>query len=93
MAKTDFERESDKRIMKLFRGRCVVCMRPATEIHELITRARSKEAITMPQNRVPLCEFDHSSAHKNGYTGKKEDYLRGMAIERLVLFGVDLSEW
>ena len=63
MAKSDAERADDQRIMKLFRGRCVVCIRPATQIHELIPRGRSKNAITIPRNRVPLCTHHHNIAH------------------------------
>lgn len=93
MAKTDFEKADDARIMKLFRGRCIVCMSRASQIHELVTRARSKQAITMPQNRVPLCDHDHFDAHNNGYTDDKHDYLRNRAIERLIMFGTSLEEW
>jgi len=91
--KSELEKQSDARIMKLFRGRCVVCMSQATQIHELITRARSKQAIELPQNRVPLCSHDHDIAHHDGYTGSKEDYLRGKAIERLIMYGENLNAW
>lgn len=91
--KSEEEKADDARIMKLFRGRCVVCMRPATQVHELVSRARSKFAITMPENRVPLCAFDHDTAHRGGYTGTKEEYLRAMAIERLIQFNVSLEDW
>lgn len=94
MAKKDSaEKADDLRIMRLFRSRCVVCMRPATEVHELVSRARSKHAITMPRNRVPLCKDDHHRTHFDGYTGTKEEFLRGKAIERLIWFDVDLDEW
>jgi hypothetical protein len=93
MPKSDAERQDDARIMKLFRGRCIVCMSPATQIHELVTRGRSKFAVIMPKNRVPLCGHDHSDAHHSGYTGTKEEYLRNRAIERLVMFGESLENW
>ena len=91
--KSDAEREDDLRIMKLFRGRCVSCLSPATQIHELVTRARTKRAITMPQNRVPLCASCHNRAHFNGYVEDKEGFLRSKAIERLIMLGVSLEEW
>ena len=93
MLKSKQERESDILIMKLFRGRCVACMSPATQIHELVTRARTKQAITMKQNRVPLCNHDHDFAHHGGYTGTKEEFLRAKAIERLIMFGANLEDW
>lgn len=93
MAKSDAERTDDARIMKLFRRRCVVCMRPAQAVHELVTRARSKSAITMKANRVPLCSHDHDKAHRDGYTEEKEQSLRELAIIRLTAFGALLEEW
>jgi 5-methylcytosine-specific restriction endonuclease McrA len=91
--KSENERKDDSRIMKLFRGRCVVCLSPATEVHELITRARSKDATILPQNRVPLCRSCHRRSHFDGYTGDKEDLLRSKAIERLIMFDVSLEAW
>ena len=94
--KSDWEREDDKRIMKLFRGRCVVCMRPAEVVHEIVTRARSKFATTMKNNRVPLCIYHHTGeggVHFNGYTGDKEALLRNCAIELLIRFDVSLDNW
>jgi 5-methylcytosine-specific restriction endonuclease McrA len=91
--KSEDERKDDSRIMKLFRGRCVVCLSPAIEVHELITRARSKNSVTIPQNRVPLCRSCHNRSHFDGYTGDKEDLLRNRAIERLIMFGVSLEDW
>lgn len=93
MAKSVSEKESDKRILKLFRHRCVVCMRPADCVHELITRGRTKKAIELPQNRVPLCNHDHNNAHADGYTEEKEEMLRQLAIIRLTQYGESLESW
>lgn len=94
MAKSADERESDKRIMKLFRGRCVGnTSHPATVVHELIPRARSKQAITMPQNRVPLCRYCHEMTHHGGYTIEKETMLRLKAEKRLIMLGESLEDW
>lgn len=91
--KSDAERQDDARIMKLFRYRCVGCYSQATQVHELVTRARTKNAITMPQNRVPLCQSCHDRAHFNGYTEDKESFLRNKAIERLVMFDESVEKW
>ena len=96
MKKSKEECADDARILKLFRGRCVVCMQSAQVVHELVTRARSKDAITMGQNRIPLCIYHHTGkggAHFNGYTGDKETLLRNLAIQRLIMFDVDLKDW
>ena len=91
--KSDEERADDARILKLFRGRCVGCMSVASEVHELITRARSRDALTLPQNRVPLCHSCHHRAHFNGYTQDKEEFLRNKAVELLVRFGESVETW
>ena len=93
MAKSNSEKVDDLRIMKLFRGRCVGCMAKATQVHELISRARSKQAITLPQNRVPVCSSCHNRAHFNGYTEDKSTYLRNQSIARLIMFGVSMEDW
>ena len=97
MPKSAEEKLDDQRIMKLFRGRCIVCMSAATEIHEIIPRSKTKHATKLPNNRVPLCNGNHKNSHRDvhdkGYTLDKADFLRVKAIERLIIFGVDLHEW
>ena len=92
--KSQSERLDDERIMKLFRYRCVGNRsHQASVVHELITRARSKEATTMKNNRIPLCQYCHDLAHRGGYTLEKESMLRMKAERTLESFGVSLEEW
>lgn len=91
--KSKEEKEDDTRIYTLFRGRCVGCFGTATQIHELITRARSKHAITLKNNRVPLCRTCHERAHFNGYTEDKQTFLKNRAIELLIRFDVAIEQW
>lgn len=91
--KSKAEKEDDIRIFTLFRGRCVSCFGTGTEVHELITRARSKQALTLKNNRVPLCRGCHHKVHDNGYTDVDEDFLRNRAIELLIRFDVPLRDW
>lgn len=91
--KSEAERNDDLRIMKLFRGRCVGCYGTAEQVHELITRARTKNALTIKNNRVPLCRSCHDRAHFNGYTEDKQTYLTNRAIELLIRFDVELKDW
>jgi hypothetical protein len=95
MAKKSIEEKSDDaRIMKLFRGRCVVNVaHRATEINEIIPRSRSKNAITMRGNRVPMCRSCHGIYHWGGVTPEKMEILVEMAKIRLETFGVDLESW
>lgn len=91
--KSEAELIDDVRINTLFKYRCVGCMSPATEVHELIPRSRTKHATTMKQNRVPICRSCHHRAHFEGYNYSKESFLRNKAIERLIMFGISLEEW
>jgi len=94
MAKTSWEIADDVRIMKLFRYRCVGNRaHQAFVVHELITRARTKEALTIKNNRIPLCQYCHDLAHRGGYTIEKESMLRTKAERALEAFGVSLEEW
>jgi hypothetical protein len=94
MAKTDKERESDRRIMKLFRGRCVMNpAHPATEINEIVLRSRSKQAIDMPNNRVPLCRSCHRVYHWGGVTDEKQTIMYEKAKARLLALGENLENW
>lgn len=94
MAKSNSEKDSDKRIMRLFRGRCVVNpAHRATEINEIVLRSRTKGAIDMPNNRVPMCHSCHHIYHWGGVTEQKQEKLRESAIIRLTALGVSIDEW
>lgn len=91
--KSKEEKADDIRIFTLFRGRCVGCLGVGTQIHELITRARTKNALTIKNNRVPVCRSCHDRAHFNGYTEDKQTFLTNRAIELLIRFDVELKDW
>lgn len=92
--KSDTERSDDKRIMKLFRGRCIVNLaHPAAEINEIVLRSRTIHATTMKNNRVPLCKSCHRIFHWGGVTDEKMEILRSLALERLKMFGEDVNDW
>ena len=55
----------------LFKRKCVMCRRPATEINEIIPRGRSKYSIEDWRNRVTLCHLCHNEFHHNGVTKSK----------------------
>jgi len=70
---------SDSFIWWLFRRRCIMCNRPATEINEIIPRSRSIFSITDWKNRVTLCQECHREFHKDGVTDFK---IKNMQYER-----------
>lgn len=63
-------------VMWLFHNRCVVCGEKATEVNEIIPRARTKEAIDDYHNQVALCHKDHMEYHRNGVTEEKMKEMR-----------------
>ena len=91
--KSKEEKVDDFRIFTLFRGRCVGCFGTATQIHELITRARTKNALLLKNNRVPVCRSCHERAHFDGYTEDKQTFLKNRAIDLLIRFDVALKDW
>jgi len=56
---------NDKFIKWLFRGRCVICYRPGTEINEIVPRSQSSDALFW-KNRVLMCHEDHAEYHHLG---------------------------
>lgn len=92
--KSDAERQDDERIMKLFRGRCIMNLtHPASEINEIIPRSRTNQATTMKNNRVPLCRSCHRIYHWGGLTEVKMQIMYDKAVECLTMFGVRLEDW
>lgn len=70
---------SDHFIWWVFKHRCIMCKRPATEINEIRPRSRSKYNIHNWQNRVTLCPDCHREFHKDGVTEVK---IKHMELER-----------
>ncbi len=69
---------NDEFIWWLFKGRCVMCGQAATEINEIVPRARTKNALEW-HNRVTLCNSCHRQFHDGGVTDEK---MIVMKIER-----------
>jgi hypothetical protein len=80
---------SDYFIWWLFRERCVMCHKPATEINEIKPRSRSKKNIHDWRNRVPLCHECHMEYHKHGVTSEKIAEMQAKRDDFLNNFGRD----
>lgn len=81
---------SDAFISWLFRYRCIVCKRPATEINEIIPRSRSKKSILDWKNRVTLCNDHHTGDngfHHDGVTEEKIEAMQRLRVDFLKAFG------
>jgi|GEM_PF-1566649 len=86
---------SDHFIYWLFRYRCIVCKKPATEINEIRPRGRSKKNLLDWKNRVTQCQECHTGDggfHHNGITNDKikdmiqlrSDYLISIGREQYI---------
>ena len=60
----------------LFRNKCVVCHKQATEINEIVPRSRSKLSILTWENRVTMCRECHNDYHKHGVNSKTQAKLQ-----------------
>lgn len=68
MAKSKAREELDKDrdfILWLYDNSCIMCGRPTNTIHEVIPVSHGKIALQV-NNRVTLCQKDHSWAHDIG---------------------------
>lgn len=70
----------------LFKYKCVMCKKPASEINEIIPRSRSKKALDW-RNRVTLCHNCHTQFHQTGVTKKKQEAMEQSRKEFLVSMG------
>lgn len=74
-------------VMWLYHDRCVDCGEQATEVNEIIPRARTKQAILDYHNQVALCHKHHAEYHQNGVTDEKIAEMRRMREEFLIACG------
>ncbi len=52
-------------IITVFKGRCILCRRQTSVIHEIVPKSMRKDWDTL-DNRVPLCNKCHLTVHTNG---------------------------
>jgi 5-methylcytosine-specific restriction endonuclease McrA len=67
-----------------YRGRCVVCLRPASDVHEIVPRSQGGKVDL--ENSVTLCRECHTEVHETG-TRLSSDLLRERAAK--VLAGIN----
>ena len=78
---------SDYFIHWLFQHRCIKCRKPASDINEIVPRARSKKSVLTWTNRVTLCRECHVSFHQHGVTDKKIEEMKNLRKEFLFSIG------
>jgi hypothetical protein len=74
----------------LFRYRCIVCKKSATEINEIKPRGRSKKNILDWKNRVTLCQEHHTGQngfHHHGVSDGKIEEMQKVRKEYLISVG------
>ena len=81
---------NSKFIKWLFRGRCVICYRPGTEINEIVPRSQSGDALFW-KNRVLMCRECHSEYH---HLGTSETAIRDLQNKReMFLHRIDRADY
>lgn len=79
-------------IFWLFCDRCVMCKEAATEVNEIVPRARTKQATLDWHNQVTLCHKCHTEFHHDGVTRakqkvmllKRKEFLQSMGRENFI---------
>ena len=87
MRDTDIIRE---RVIEIFQGKCVRCLRPFNSVHEIIPKSLTRKWNVI-ENRILLCMQCHDWAHHRG-TKYSKPKLRGFQKLRLEQFyGKDIN--
>lgn len=80
------DRDSREFIVWLFRGRCVICYRPGTEVNEIIPRSRGEASLRW-QNKVYMCSHDHQEYHLHGVSPEAILDLQEKRLKFLIAMG------
>lgn len=71
----------------LFKNRCVVCKKPATDVNEILPRSRSRKSIVTWENRVTMCVECHREYHRKGVNDKAVEELQKIRYDFLKSMG------
>lgn len=55
-----------KKVLDLFMGRCIICGRNTSVLHEIEPKSKRPKDWDTPENKVPLCPTHHAQVHKDG---------------------------
>ena len=67
-------------------GRCVLCKKPASHVHEIIPKSLNKNWRAF-ENRVTLCAVCHNKVHEEGTQKWAEDLRQAAVRTRAVIEG------
>lgn len=79
-------KETREFIVWLFRGRCVSCYGPGSDVNEIEPKSRGKRSLHW-QNKVLMCRKCHDAYHANGTSPKAIEKLRQRRTEVLIAMG------
>lgn len=80
------DRDSREFIHSLFRGRCVICYGPGTDVNEIIPRSRGKDSLRW-QNKVLMCHKHHTDYHLHGVSPDAIQKLQEIRVSYLIAIG------
>jgi len=58
--------EWEQLIKDIYKGRCIVCLKPYVTIHEIIPKSQRPHSWRTLQNCVPICPKCHREIHSSG---------------------------
>lgn len=73
-------------VWELYRGLCVMCQQPASEVHEIRPKSQDPAHWMDVDNRVTLCREDHWKVHNQIGTRAAASMLKERAAFTLSLF-------
>jgi len=75
-----------EKILARFKGRCIICLKSAENVHEIIPRSLKRDW-TEEGNQVTLCYKCHREIHDKGASSAEMvQYLKSMRDRRLKEF-------
>lgn len=73
-------------IVWLFRGRCLICFRPGTDVNEIVPRARGRDSMEW-HNQVLMCHEHHMEYHDKGVGSQAVLKMQERRAEFLIAIG------
>jgi len=61
-----------KKVLDLFMGRCIICGRNTSVLHEIEPKSKRPKDWDNPENQVPLCVACHIQVHRAGALNWKD---------------------
>lgn len=72
-------KSQSQKVLRKFKGRCVRCPKPATQVHEIEPRSSGHGKLVF-KNQVALCTQCHMEIHQKGATNFVEELKKSRQV-------------